>query len=63
MMTKDLNTQPPEGTLTAEHIDWDRVAALLDEADTINRDDAGVPWEVVYREMRRKGHGSEDKER
>ena len=40
-----------------DKLDWDRIGKQLAEAERINKDAPGVPWEEVYADMRRRVHG------
>ena len=51
----EITAQPD--ALTPDQIDWARVGALLEEAERINANEAGLPWEDVAADMRRRVHG------
>ncbi len=47
----------PAPAIDPDKLDWDRIGELLDEAERINKDAEGVPWEEVEADMRRRVHG------
>ena len=47
----------PAPTIDPDKLDWDRIGELLDEAERINKDAEGVPWEEVKADMRRRVRG------
>ena len=50
-------TAPAASAINPDKLDWDRIGELLSEAERINKDSPGIPWEDVAADMRRRVHG------
>ena len=47
----------PAPAIEPDKLNWDNIGKLLDEAERINKDADGVPWDEVEADMRRRVHG------
>lgn len=54
----EITAPVPSGNpIDPDKLDWNRIGELLDDAERINKDAPGVPWEEVAADMRRRVHG------